>query len=224
VDADDLAAALQRPHSQRRFHVVDDEAELQQMLDAPLEQWRVFLHPSQRKLVERDWNGPVRVLGGAGTGKTVVAMHRARWLVRNRLGPDERVLMTTYTRNLAMDIEANLRKICNTGEMGRIDVINIDALVSRFLKRENQPTNIKYPGDQAFDRCWDKALQFASGELDLPDSFYREEWERVVLPQRVNSQQEYFHASRIGRGVPLSRKQRASIWKVFEEARFQLHQ
>lgn len=224
VDAADVSAALQRPHSQRRFHVVDDEATLQQMLDAPLEQWRVFLHPSQRKLVERDWNGPIRVLGGAGTGKTVVAMHRARWLVRHRLQPDERLLLTTYTHNLAMDIEANLRKICTSEEMRQIEVLNIDAWVRRFLKNENHPADIQYAGQSGFERCWSKAIQFAPGELDLPDSFYEEEWDRVILPQRVLSQQDYFRASRIGRGVPLSRKQRAQIWKVFEEMRFQLHQ
>lgn len=78
VDTNDFIEAIER--SKRRFHVVENEQELLQMLNAPLEKWRVFLHPSQRKLVESPANGPVRVLGGAGTGKTVVAMHRARWL------------------------------------------------------------------------------------------------------------------------------------------------
>lgn len=91
IDPDDLAAALERDGSKRRFHVVESDAELQAMLAAPLEKWRVYLHPSQRKLVDRDWNGPVRVLGGAGTGKTVVAMHRAVWLVRHRLTDDGKV-------------------------------------------------------------------------------------------------------------------------------------
>lgn len=224
VDAEDLAAALQREQSQRRFHVVDDELELQQMLEAPLDQWRVFLHPTQRRLVERDWNGPVRVLGGAGTGKTVVAMHRARWLIRQVLKQDQRLLLTTFTRNLAMDIEANLRKICSAEQMQRIEVTNIDAWVRRFLKREQQPAGIVYPGQPAFERCWDKAMQLADGSLGLPDSFYREEWQRVILPQRVMNQRDYFRASRVGRGVALSRKQRARLWPMFEELRFQLHQ
>lgn len=224
VDPADFSAALRRTQSQRRFHVVDDDLELQQMLEAPLEQWRVFLHPSQRRLVERNWNGPVRVLGGAGTGKTVVAMHRARWLVKHVLRPDERLLLTTYTRNLAMDIEANLRKICSPEQMKQIEVANIDAWVRRFLKRNNQPANIVYPGQDAFEKCWQRGIQLADASLGLADTFYLEEWERVVLPQRVMSQQEYFKASRIGRGVPLSRRQRAQIWPVFEEVRLQLHQ
>lgn len=224
VDTGDVAAALQNPHSQRRFHVVGDDMELQQMLEAPLEQWRVFLHPSQRELVERRWNGPVRVLGGAGTGKTVVAMHRARWLARNALGEGERLLFTTFTRNLAGDIEANLRTICSVAEMKRIEVTSIDAWVHRFMKREKQPGRIVYPHQDAFEKCWQRGLALADPELGLPDSFYEEEWRRIVLPQRVCDRRDYFTASRIGRGTPLSRKQRARIWPVFEEVRLQLHQ
>lgn len=224
VDPDDVETALTRPGSQRRFHVVDDELELIQMLEAPLEQWRVFLHPSQRRLVERHWNGPVRVLGGAGTGKTVVAMHRARWLVRHVLAPGERLLLTTFTRNLATDIEASLRKICTSDDMKAIEVINIDAWVVRFLKRERNTVSIVYPGQPGWQRCWDEAMALADTSLGLPETFYAEEFERVVLPQRITTQRGYFKARRAGRGVALTRSQRASIWPVFEEMRFQLHQ
>ncbi|MEC8860272.1 MAG: UvrD-helicase domain-containing protein [Pseudomonadota bacterium] len=224
VDTTDFDAALARTQSQRRFRVIEDDQELQRMLDAPLEQWRVFLHPTQRKLVERHWNGPVRVLGGAGTGKTVVAMHRARWLVKHVLQPGEKLLFTTFTRNLAADIEVNLRKICSSEQMQKIEVTNIDAWVSRFLKREKHPANIVYSGMDLYERCWSRAMQLADPELTLPDTFYEEEWQRVVLPQRIITRQDYFKASRIGRGVALSRKQRAMLWPVFEEMRLQLHQ
>lgn len=224
VNTEDLAAALDSELSKRRFVVVENELELQQMLEAPLEQWRVFLHPTQRKLVERHWNGPVRVLGGAGTGKTVVAMHRARWLVRNVLKDDDRLLFTTFSRNLATDIEANLRKICSNDDMKRIEVININAWLTRFLKREKQPAQIVYPGEDRFEAAFKRALSLAPGDPSFPDTFYLEEWRQVVLPQRALTQQDYFKASRIGRGVALSRKQRAAIWPVFEELRFQLHQ
>lgn len=224
VNTDDLELALTSELSKRRFVVVDNELELQQMLEAPLEKWRVFLHPTQRKLVERHWNGPVRVLGGAGTGKTVVAMHRARWLVRNVLKKDERLLFTTFSRNLATDIEANLRKICSNDEMKQIEVININAWLTRFLKREKQPAQIVYPGEERFDSVFKRALALAPSDPSFPDTFYLEEWRQVVLPQRVLTQQDYFKASRLGRGVALSRKQRAALWPVFEEMRFQLHQ
>lgn len=224
IDTGDVQAALQRAQTQRRFHVVEDDQELQRMLEAPLEQWRVFLHPTQRSLVERDWNGPVRVLGGAGTGKTVVAMHRARWMVRNRLRPDERVLFTTFTRNLAMDIEASLRTLCTAQEMKQITVINIDAWVRGFLGREEQAARIVYPGQDALENCWDRAMQLADSALGVSDAFVRDEWQQVVLPQRATDKDAYFKADRRGRGTALTRKQRAQLWPAFEEMRLQLHQ
>lgn len=224
VDEKDIAQALQNDLSKRKFVVVESELELQQMLDAPLEQWRVFLHPTQRKLVERNWNGPVRVLGGAGTGKTVVAMHRSRWLARYVLNDDERLLFTTFSRNLAMDIKANLSKICTTDEMKKIEVVNISAWLSRFLKHERQPAQIVYPGDDRFEAMFKHALTLAPSDLSFPDTFYLEEWQQVVLPQRALTEQDYFKCSRVGRGIALSRKQRAAIWPVFKELRAQLHQ
>jgi hypothetical protein len=101
-DPADLAAALTHPDSRRRFVTLHSDDELATILDAPLEKWRIFLHPSQDRLVTRPFNGPARVLGGAGTGKTVVAMHRARHLARTLCSaPGDRVLFTTYTANLA---------------------------------------------------------------------------------------------------------------------------
>ncbi len=225
VDTQDFETALDHPATQRRFHVPEDEQELGRMLNAPLERWRVFLHPSQRQLVERNWNGPVRVLGGAGTGKTVVAMHRARWLVSQPDWPKgARLLFTTFTSNLALDIADNLRKICTPEQYQRIEVINLDAWVSQFVRRNGYQSAIIYPGgrDQHYDRCWSQAMAVAGGDWGFPDSFYQEEWQRVILSQQVRSRQEYFAASRVGRGVALNRRQRAQIWPVFEEMREQL--
>ncbi|MGE0367263.1 MAG: UvrD-helicase domain-containing protein [Phycisphaerales bacterium] len=224
VDASDYIAALQHPGSQRGFHVVEDEMELIQMLEAPLERWRVFLHPSQRQLVVRNWNGPVRVLGGAGTGKTVVAMHRARWLAENVVREGERILFTTFTHNLATDISNNLRKICTFELFQRIEVQPLNEWVSHFLKRQGYTSKIVYPGGQDghYEACWQSAIQLKPEDIDLPPSFYREEWERVVLPQRVLDRIGYLKASRNGRGVALNRKQRSDIWPVFEEMRAQL--
>lgn len=138
VDPEDVATALKSPDSKAEFLVMTDDDELEAMLSAPLEQWRVFLHPSQRRLVERDWNGPIRVLGGAGTGKTVVAMHRARWLAADLVaaGKPGRVLFTTFTRSLATDIRSNLTKICSSEELQRIEVVNLDRWVMNFLKTQ----------------------------------------------------------------------------------------
>jgi len=182
VDPEDLETALQNNDSLSRFMVITDDTELEEMLAAPLEKWRVFLHPTQRKLVERNWNGAVRVLGGAGTGKTVVAMHRARWLVQNCFTQlTDRILFTTFTRNLAVDIEANLKSICSPELMRRIRVVNLDSWVTEFLKQEGVETRIVYSDET--EEFWRQAYTLAPVELGLPVSFYQEEWQTVVLNQ-----------------------------------------
>ena len=239
VDTEDFAKALERDESLARFVVVEDEMELEAMLNAPLERWRVFLHPSQRRLVERRWNGPVRVLGGAGTGKTVVAMHRARRLARNLLAPRApaapetrsmggapepagRILFTTFTRNLAADIEHNLRAICAPEEMARIEVTNLDRWVARFLRRRRYQFRIVYDRRRDAGEAWRRALDLKPPDLDLPDAFYDDEWEQVVQANGVTARDEYLRVPRTGRGVRLSRGARARVWLVFEEYRVQL--
>jgi len=223
VDTSDYEAALENPDSQRRFFVVEDDLELAAILHAPLEKWRVFLHPSQRSLVERDWNGPVRVLGGAGTGKTVVAMHRAKWLAQHVFtGANDRVLFTTFTRNLAADIRENLGKICPDELMRRIEVVNLDKWVSDFLRRNGYSYHIDY--GRRIDPLWERAVDMAPPEFGFERSFYREEWERVIQPQSITSVEEYMKASRVGRGVRLSRKARKAIWPIFEEYRVSLNE
>ncbi len=216
VDTNDFAKAIENDDSKRRFFVVDDELELAAILNAPLEKWRVFLHPKQRKLVERDWNGPVRVLGGAGTGKTVVALHRAKWLLENRFtDKNDRILFTTFTKNLAADIQQNLSKICSADTMKRIEVVNLDKWVLNFLNQQGYQSQIAYESRTA--PLWEKAIEQAPTELGFPSSFYREEWEEVIQPQAITSMEEYISASRLGRGVRLNRASRKLIWPVFEE-------
>ena len=226
VDTDDFGAALGQLDSQSRFAIAHDQLELEAMLNAPLERWRVFLHPSQRRLAERHWNGPVRVLGGAGTGKTVVAMHRARWLARQfarQLGRQAadggRILFTTWTRNLAVDIEQNLRLICTPEEMARIEVTNLDRWVRGFLQGQRYDFRVQYGRD---GESWERALDLKDPGLEFPDAFYRDEWEQVVLARGVTSEDEYRRVSRVGRGTRLSRAARVKVWRVFEEYRAQL--
>ncbi|MBL3600964.1 MAG: ATP-dependent helicase [gamma proteobacterium endosymbiont of Lamellibrachia anaximandri] len=215
IDTNDYNAALQRLSSRGHFVVVEDELELQKMLNAPLEQWRVFLHPMQRKLAEGKKNGAVRVLGGAGTGKTVVAMHRAKWLAEHLPG-EKKILFTTFTRNLALDIKENLSTICSSKSMERIEVINLDSWVSQFLRKRNYDYRVIYDNDNEF---WKRALDLAPDELGLPDAFYREEWMKVIQPQSIENVDQYKRASRLGRGTRLNRADRVKIWVVFSEYR-----
>lgn len=225
VDTRDFAAALEAAPSQRRFTVVTDDAELEGILDAPLEKWRVFLHPSQRKIVTGSFSGPARVLGGAGTGKTVVAMHRARHLVTEVFtGEDDRLLFTTFTVNLARDIQQNLQKIVPPSAMRRVEVVPIDRWVADFLKSQGYEYQIEYwdmPG-RKLEKLWEEALAVKPSGLGVPDSFYREEWDYVVQPAGCTSVEEYQAAPRVGRGKRLTRQQRKAIWPVFEEYRNRL--
>ena len=225
VDADDIDAALARFGSQGRLWVVDNEEELKRMLDAPQEKWRVFLHPSQRRLVDRDWNGPVRVLGGAGTGKTVVAMHRAKWLARHRARvADGKVLFLTFTANLAADLQRSLKDLITYEEdLKRVEVVHLDQWVYRFLNQHNFPQRIVYDRHASGrQQAWDEALKAADPDLALEPEFYQDEWSKVVLAQGALSRDEYLHVSRRGRGTPVTRPKRARIWQVFEAYRAHL--
>lgn len=214
VDENDYAAALQNDVSQKSFVIVDGEEELKQIMSAPLEKWRIFLHPTQRKIVNKVYSGPARVLGGAGTGKTVVAMHRAKHLAES-LPIGAKILFTTYTKNLAEDIKDNLRKICSADEMKKIEVINLDAWVNNFLREQGYEFSIVY--DSEIDDAWERAIAFAGEDLGYSLSFFQDEWVKVVQAQEAYSKEAYIKASRIGRGVRFDRKKRIQMWNVFEE-------
>lgn len=218
VDTDDFSAALARPESRARFVVADNEEALQEMLSQSLEKWRVFLHPAQRRLVEGKKNGPVRVLGGAGTGKTVVAMHRAKWLADHVATPGNKVLFTTFTRNLASDIQQNLNKICNPAQRARIEVVNLDAWVLSFLKKHGYDYDLLMDARQE-KQLWEQAYSDKPAGSDFSLAFFQEEWARVVQPLSIMTADEYKTASRIGRGTRLNRQQRVDIWPVFERYR-----
>lgn len=222
IDTMNFDAALQTPESQSRFVVVDDEA-MVAIMNAPLAQWRVFLHPTQHKLASGDRSGPVRVLGGAGTGKTVVAMHRAKWLAENRTPEKQKVLFTTFTKNLALDIEDNLKTLCPKTTFEKIEVRNLDSWVHGFMRSRKLEHRIVFDrkAEGAF-QAWQAAMTVKDVSLDLPDSFYEEELEQVVLAHGVTTKDEYRAVRRTGRGVVLSRAKRDAVWPVFEEYRGQL--
>lgn len=213
ASGEDLAAALDVPATLKSFVVVDGEDELRRIMAEPLEKWRVFLHPTQRKIVRKTYSGAARVLGGAGTGKTVVAMHRAKQLASKCEG-QQRILMTTFTANLAADIRENLRKICTLEELRRIEVIHLDAWVNQFLRESSFSAQIGY--DDAIDPIWEKAILLANNDLPFEVPFYKEEWNRIVIAQEALTLDKYVKATRNGRGTRLDRKKRIQVWKVFD--------
>jgi superfamily I DNA/RNA helicase len=218
VDAQDVEAALAHPDSRRRFAVVRSADELEQMLDAPLAQWRVFLHPSQARLVRRHFAGPARVLGGAGTGKTVVAMHRIRHLAQNVFNAStDRLLFTTFTRNLADNIRANLRGLCGD-EFDRLEVVHLHGWAMSYLR--GQGVNVEIATNADVRAAWREALAAHPGPW--PEAFYRSEWERVAQAQGLRTREEYLQALRAGQSQRLTRPQRDQVWLVLDAYRQRL--
>lgn len=216
VDLTDLDAALQHPDSRRRFVTIQSDHDLTSILDAPLEKWRVFLHPSQERLVVKSFNGPARVIGGPGTGKTVVAMHRARHLAKT-IGT-EKILFTTYTANLAQNVEQNLTNLCGD-EKAKIEVVHLHAWAVRFMRERGVAFDIATADD--LDKCWEDAL-LVTDELSFDAGFLRQEWEQVVQTNNIESAADYLKIPRVGRGRTLSRPQRSRVWKIFEKFKLAL--
>ena len=215
-DTGDIDAALTRGRSLSGFRVIDGEDELRDMLDKPLELWRTFLHPAQRKLVTRNWNGPVRILGGAGTGKTVVAMHRARWLAGNTLQPGEKILFSTFSANLAADISTALKSLCSADEFSKIEVIHIDKWIANFLRSGSYPFSPLFPGNSNSEFFWNKAIK-STGIKPAPSiQFLETEFLKVVVNNQITTREAYLSVSRYGRGKRLTRKERINCWEIFE--------
>src|SRR5262249_43676879 len=150
---------------------------------------------------------------GAGTGKTVVAMHRAKHLAGTVCpGPADRVLFTTYTANLAQNVEEMLATLCPEC-VDRIEVVHLHAWAMRFMKGQGFRFDIAYGED--LDNCWEETYLEAD-ETDFDLGFLRQEWEQVVQANGIETQAEYLQVPRTGRGRTLTRPQRGRVWKVFE--------
>ncbi|MDF2096122.1 UvrD-helicase domain-containing protein [Aquibaculum arenosum] len=199
------------PDAQRRFRVVEGVEELKAALDAPFEKWAVFLHPLQRASVERAWRGPARISGSAGTGKTIVALHRAV-----RLAEDEaaRVLLTTFSKRLAenMAAKAELLTAAHPDLRARLQVRAIDqAAYELFAAQFGQP-NLAKPAQL---RAAIAAAQKEGLGGEHSAEFLFEEWEEVVDAWGLQEEKAYAGVPRIGRKLRLGPKQRASAWAVF---------
>jgi superfamily I DNA/RNA helicase len=218
VDTEDLAAAAERTVSQSMFYVVQGQDDLVDMLNRPFDLWRTFLHPTQRRYASKDFNGPARVTGGAGTGKTVIAMHRARALAERLVRESEssgnaKVLLTTFTTSLADELAEVMATFCSPDALRRIDVLNVDKLAHRVVSDETgRRPKVVDPAE--LDRLWADVVDELG--LEHTKEFVRQEWEQVVIAQGIRSRADYFTARRAGRGIRLSRRQRADVWRGVE--------
>ncbi|MEU7580582.1 UvrD-helicase domain-containing protein [Streptomyces sp. NPDC041068] len=214
IDTEDFQAAAERPAT---MVTTTDEALREALEGEDFGRWKVFLHPTQSKLVERDYSGPARVGGGPGTGKTIVALHRVKHLVENLpQGRNKPVLLTTYNKNLAADLRARLLELGGEQLLSRVEISHVDQVALRVV-REAEPGSSKQTiDDNQVLREWRSMLD-ELGETRWDAEFLHDEWTQVILGQAVVSRTEYFRARRAGRGRNVTRGERAEIWQLAEK-------
>lgn len=211
-----VASPFDHPDAQRRFRVMGNVGDLEQALEFPWDKWTIFLHPEQRQWVERDYTGPARVSGSAGTGKTIVALHRAAFLARTN--PDARVLLATFSDTLAHALHTKLRRLVgNEPRLGeRIDVHSLNTLGIRLHKSLFGPAKLASRSD--IRDILNSASQSIGGHK-FSLSFLISEWEQVVDAWQLASWEAYRDVARLGRKTRLTEAQRAILWSIFEQCR-----
>lgn len=204
------------PDAQRRFRVMTNVEELQRALDFPWEKWTVFLHPEQRQWVERDYTGPARVSGSAGTGKTIVALHRAAYLARTH--PDARVLITTFSDTLASALYTKLKRLLgNEPRLAeRIDVHSLDAIGLRLYKSHIGQATIA-SREIIRELLKESASAVVGHKFGL--HFLLTEWVQVVDAWQLENWDAYRDVARLGRKTRLPEAQREVLWLIFERLR-----
>lgn len=207
------ADPVAHPDAQRRFRVVENQDELARALDAPWERWIVFLHPAQRGLVARDFNGPARVMGSAGTGKTVVALHRA---VRLAADPAARVLLTTFSQPLAAALAPRLRMLAGPDVAARITVQPWQQMADELFQLAEGRRAHPASEEQVTDAL---AKAAEAGQAGYPLRFVLSEWRHVVDAWQIGSAEAYGTVPRLGRKSRMSAGQRERLWPVFAAAR-----
>ncbi|MEU9281924.1 UvrD-helicase domain-containing protein [Streptomyces sp. NPDC048341] len=212
-DPDDFAAALTRT----KVTTVDDAVQAV-IEEGDFRAWKVFLHPTQERIVHRHYTGPARVSGGPGTGKTIVALHRVKHLAEQLSpGHNKPILLTTFTKNLTTDLRLRLASLVEPELLARVEIAHIDQLASRVLGENTAPGRGK---QRVYDNVALNEMRQLLAELDdrrWEPEFLLEEWEQVILGQSVPTRSAYFQARRAGRGRALTRPERNHIWKLIEQ-------
>jgi superfamily I DNA/RNA helicase len=210
---------FEHPDAQRRFRVMKDVEELERALDFPWDKWTVFLHPEQRQWVERSYAGPARVSGSAGTGKTIVALHRAVFLTR--ANPDARVLLTTFSDILANALRTKLRRlISNEPRLAeRLEVQSINAIGQRLYGMHFGQANLA-PREVIAELLGAAATQI--GNQKFSPHFLLTEWQQVVDAWQLETWESYRDVLRLGRKTRLPEQQRVALWSMFARVRADL--
>lgn len=214
-----MADPFEHPDAKRRFTSIKTSEELERALNFPWDKWTVFLHPDQSEIVTKEFNGPARVSGSAGTGKTIVALHRAVNLAKSN--PDARVLLTTFSETLASSLRTRLRRlITSEPRLGdRIEVYSVNDIGLQLFKKIDKTKKIIT--DNELSEVLSVAASLVKGH-SFSQSFIKSEWEDIVDAWRIKSFEEYKDVKRLGRKRRLSDTQRAVLWEIFENAQKKL--
>ncbi len=210
---------FEHPDAKRRFQAISNEEELELALDFPWDKWSIFLHPSQRKIVEGDYNGPFRVSGTAGTGKTVVAIHRAVFLAR--ANPEARVLLTTFSDTLADFLRTKVRRLIRSEPrlMERLEVTAIHQVCERLYQAQFGVPKIA-PKETVRGLLAEYAKEDGPHRFSVP--FLMDEWENVVDACQLDTWEAYRDVRRLGRKPRLPLEQRSRLWSIFDRVRDQM--
>ncbi|MDQ6436650.1 3'-5' exonuclease [Mesorhizobium sp. LHD-90] len=208
-------AGYSHPDAQRRFRVVDDQTELEAALEAPWDDWAIFLHPAQREFVDRNFNGPARVIGSAGTGKTVVALHRAVRLAAE--DPDHRVLLTTFSAELAEGLAGKLARLTSSHPdvAARITVDTLPQIARRLAAERLGDARIASGAEVA--PLLDEAA--AAEGTSIAPGFLADEWRLIVDAWDVRDADTYLDLPRLGRKVRMAASRRDELWRIFARVR-----
>lgn len=201
------ANPFDHPDARRRFRVMSDIEALERALDYPWDKWTIFLHPAQQQFIEQDYSGPARVSGSAGTGKTIVALHRAVFLARRH--PESRILLTTFSETLANALRTKLRRlISNEPRLAeRLEVYAMNALGKRLYEQHFGKPNIATP--ETIKQLIANAAADTAQKFSL--SFLLAEWEEIVDARQLKDWDSYRDVKRLGRKTRLPEPQRAIL-------------
>ncbi|BAM02328.1 3'-5' exonuclease [Phycisphaera mikurensis] len=211
--------ALAHPDARRRFHLIENDAELERALEAPADGWAVFLHPSQRRIVDATPAGPTRVAGSAGTGKTVVALHRAARVLAQR--PEARVLLTTFDPVLARQLRRKMSLLLDEDARKRLVVRSLDDFALDHHEAAVGSVTVATRG--MVRRAVEDAHAGAAHAFPwLSPELLESEWRDVVDAWQIESLEAYRELKRVGQRTRLGEKQREAVWTCLEAARRQL--
>lgn len=196
------------------FDIAEAEAAmLASSLAAPIERWMTFLDPQQSKLVSRTFNGPARISGPAGTGKTVVGLHRAIHLARR---DPRKVLFVTFARNLPA-VQRTLARALSPETADRIEFTTLHKLALSILTSRGIPAHLE--GARAKDlaaRAWRSVGQQALESVVANPSYWLEEIDYVIKGRMILDAAGYRLAERRGRRMPLRAQDRTAVWRMYE--------